>query len=166
MRHYPLLLAYFITLGCLTFYSCKLTPDQLKIASESTIPRDSIKAAISAQNVLFAKALANSDSVGLANIYASDAEFMAPNESLTQGRVGIVHVIGGYIREGMINFNLTSFEILSVGEMVTVQKSYILTDKNGGNKDIGKSVEVWKVEDGKYKIFRDCFNSDLPCPTN
>jgi ketosteroid isomerase-like protein len=38
-----------------------------------------------------------------------------------------------------------------------------MTDKDGKEIDRGKALELWKMEDGKWKLFRDIFNSDLPC---
>jgi ketosteroid isomerase-like protein len=35
-------------------------------------------------------------------------------------------------------------------------------DKDGKQIDKGKYIVLWKKEDGKWKLFRDCYNSDLP----
>ena len=37
-----------------------------------------------------------------------------------------------------------------------------MTGNDGKVMDEGKSLEIYKMEDGKWKILRDCFNSDLP----
>jgi len=47
---------------------------------------------------------------------------------------------------------------------MTAEKEYTFTDKDGKVVDKGKSLEVFKMEDGVWKLHRDCYNSDLPCP--
>jgi uncharacterized protein (TIGR02246 family) len=123
------------------------------------------KKQIEAQNQVFIAALAAGDSVGVANCYTTDAEFMPANEPLTKGRDQIVNKIGEYIRQGMIKYTITATTAWGDTSFVTVQEAFTLSDKNGNNKEIGKSIEMWKIEDGRYRLFRDCFNSDLPIPT-
>ena len=35
-----------------------------------------------------------------------------------------------------------------------------MTDKSGKEIDKGKYIVLWKMEDGKWKLHRDIFNSD------
>jgi len=46
--------------------------------------------------------------------------------------------------------------------MVNEVGSYSMTDKKGKEIDKGKYIVLWKMEDGKWKIHRDVFNSDMP----
>ena len=47
-------------------------------------------------------------------------------------------------------------------ELVTEVGSYTMTDKAGKEIDKGKYIDLWKMEDGKWKLHRDIFNSDMP----
>lgn len=38
----------------------------------------------------------------------------------------------------------------------------LILDKDGKQLDKGKYIVLWKKEEGKWKLFRDCYNSDLP----
>jgi len=49
-------------------------------------------------------------------------------------------------------------------EMVVEEGEYTFRDKDGNQLDKGKYIVLWKPEDGKWKLFRDCYNSDLPLP--
>jgi ketosteroid isomerase-like protein len=145
-----------------TVISCN--SPKTEVAKVETLSNDDIKSKIQAQNKIFIAALANNDSVGVANCYTIDAEFMPANEPLTKGRPNIVGKIGEYIRQGMTKYTILETTVFGSGDLVTVQEVFTLRDQNGQNQDIGKSIEMWKIEDGKYKLFRDCFNSDLPIP--
>ena len=46
--------------------------------------------------------------------------------------------------------------------MVSEVGSYSMTDKSGKEIDKGKYIVLWKMEDGKWKLHRDIFNSDMP----
>ena len=41
---------------------------------------------------------------------------------------------------------------------------YTFTDDKGVVFDKGKFIVLWKNVDGKWKLFRDIFNSDMPPP--
>jgi ketosteroid isomerase-like protein len=142
----------------------KASNDVAESLVTNSIGNDEIKKQIQAQNEVFVKALANNDSVGVANCYTIDAEFMPANEPLTKGRANIVSKIGSYIRQGMTNYTILATTVYGDGDMVTVQEVFTLSDQQGNNPDVGKSIEIWKKEDGVFKLFRDCFNSDLPIP--
>jgi uncharacterized protein (TIGR02246 family) len=111
---------------------------------------------------IFEQAMANADPAGVANCYTLDAEFMAPGGPAVQGRANIQAVMTGYIQQGFTFYKVTSTIVYSNTGIVGVQASYTLSQAAGANKDIGKTIQLWKQEDGVWKIFRDCFNSDLP----
>jgi len=43
---------------------------------------------------------------------------------------------------------------------------YTFMGEDGEQLDKGKYIVLWKMEDGKWKLFRDCYNSDLPIPSS
>ena len=122
----------------------------------------SVEEAIRERNQLFAEAMANSDAAGVANCYTIDAEFMAPGGASVKGRDNIQAAIAGYISQGFTEYSVLSTIVHGNIDVVGVQEAYSLSQPGGVNKDVGKSIQLWKQEDGVWKIFRDCFNSDLP----
>jgi len=40
--------------------------------------------------------------------------------------------------------------------------SYDFPDGKGGSFDKGKFIAIWKQEDGRWKLFREIWNSDNP----
>ena len=122
----------------------------------------SVQAAIQARSRIFEQAMANSDAAGVANCYTEDAEFMAPNEEAVKGKSNIQTTIAGYISEGFTQYKVASTTVYGSAGVVGVQTEYSLSQKDGKNSDNGKSIQLWKQENGDWKIFRDCFNSNLP----
>lgn len=120
-----------------------------------------VREAIFEKNQIFAAAMAKGDAAGVANCYTIDAEFMAGGAPSVQGRANIQAAIAGYISQSFTEYNVTSTIVYADAGIVGVQEAYTLSQAGGANKDIGKSIQLWKQEDGSWRIFRDCFNSDL-----
>jgi ketosteroid isomerase-like protein len=87
---------------------------------------------------------------------------MAPGAPSVKGRDNIQTTIEGYISQGFTEYTVLSTIVYGNIDVVGVQEAYTLSQPGGANKDVGKSIQLWKQEDGAWKIFRDCFNSDLP----
>jgi ketosteroid isomerase-like protein len=158
----------FVLLGLIVSV-CMSCKEQISanINTPATIPVDSVLRAINIRNRIFAEALSNGDSVGVAACYTIDAQFMAPNGPSVVGRNNIAGVMGTFIDAGITKYMITySAVLLNSDTLAAAQQAYQLSAQDGSNMDIGKSVQVWKVEDGVWKIYRDCFNSDLPATTN
>jgi uncharacterized protein (TIGR02246 family) len=123
---------------------------------------NSTREAIVERTLIFEQAMANADATGVANCYTVDAEFMAPGQEAVKGRDNIQTAIAGYLSQGFTQYKVTSTTVYGNIDVVGVQTEYTLSQQGGSNLDIGKSIQLWKQENGVWKIFRDCFNSNLP----
>ncbi len=123
---------------------------------------NSTKEAIVERTCIFEQAMASGDAEGVANCYTEDAEFMAPNQESIQERSNIQTAIADYLSQGFTQYKVTSTIVYGNIDVVGVQTEYTLSQQGGSNMDKGKSIQLWKQEDGVWKIFRDCFNSNLP----
>lgn len=121
----------------------------------------SVKEAIYETNQNFKAAMARGDAAGVANCYTTDAQFMAPGAPAAQGRANIQKTIQTFIDQGFTDYVILATDVYGNIDVVGVTEAYSLGKAGGENKDVGKSVQLWKQEDGAWKIFRDCFNSDL-----
>jgi ketosteroid isomerase-like protein len=122
-----------------------------------------VKKVIDSTNAVFGSMISKGDSVGLASLYTSDAKFMTPNMPTASGRSGVQSAFAGlFAAMGTPGLTLTANEVWGTEELVTEVGSYTMTDKNGKEIDKGKYIDLWKMEDGKWKIHRDIFNSDMP----
>jgi ketosteroid isomerase-like protein len=122
-----------------------------------------VKKVIDSTNAVFGAMISKGDSVGLASLYTADAKFMTPNMPTASGRSGVQSAFAGlFAAMGTPGLTLTANEVWGTEELVTEVGSYTMTDKAGKEIDKGKYIDLWKMEDGKWKIHRDIFNSDMP----
>lgn len=120
------------------------------------------KTGIEATNAEFGDFIAKGDSVGIASLYTSDAKVMGGNMPAVSGRAAIQSTFAGLLSMGIGSGKLTTTEVWGINDLVAEEGTYTLTSKDGAEMDKGKYIVLWKMEDGKWKLFRDCFNSDLP----
>ena len=118
--------------------------------------------AIHERNHMFAAAMARKDAAGVAACYTLDGEFMAGGAPSVKGRANIQAAIAGYIKQGFTKYEVLTTKVYGNIDIVGVQSEYNLSFQDGSNLDNGKTIQLWKQEDGAWKIFRDCFNSNLP----
>lgn len=152
------------------FVACSNTAEEsgTNTATEERVKSfdlDAVKKVIDSTNAVFGSMVSKGDSVGLASLYTSDAKFMMPNMPTTSGRSGVQTAWAGlFAAMGTPNLTLTANEVWGTEELITEVGSYTMTDKTGKEIDKGKYIDLWKMEDGKWKLHRDIFNSDNPPP--
>lgn len=120
------------------------------------------KVAIWERTAAFERAMAAGNAQAVADCYCIDAQFMNPNAPSVVGRENIEATMAGYIQQGFTNYQVTSLTIYGSTGVIGVQSTYKLGKPDGSDTDMGKSIQLWKTENGYWKIYRDCFNSDLP----
>jgi uncharacterized protein (TIGR02246 family) len=122
--------------------------------------------AIDSTNAVFGGLVAKGDSVGLAALYTADAKMMGSNMPAASGRTAIQSTFGGlFAAMGLIDLKLTAVDVWGNNDMVIEEGTYTMSQK-GKEIDRGKYIVLWKMEDGKWKLFRDIFNSDIPPPAH
>lgn len=156
MKKHPLI-RISLVLIVLAAWSCK-NPTEAKFDLAAA------KAGIEARDKIFTDALNKGDSVGLANCYTKDAKFMQPNAKEVVSRENIQKLFGQMMKAGLPKFSMKTIEIWGNEEVLTAEEEWTFSDKDGKVLDSGKALEVFKMEDGSWKLHRDCYNSDLPCP--
>jgi len=131
--------------------------------TKSTFDLATAKKAIDSTNEVFGAMVSKGDSVGLASLYTSDAKFMAEHMPTASGRAAVQTAFAGlFAAMGTPGLKLTSVEVTGNADQVSEVGTYSMTDKTGKEIDKGKYIVLWKMEDGKWKLHRDVFNSDLP----
>lgn len=153
-----------LSLLILTAVSCKKAEDNPAPAEPAKDSFDPIaaKSAIESSYREFEKAFNSKDSVALANCYTADTKFMAPNEKAIEGRPALQKTFHMWFSGDMPTIKLNCVEVWGSSDNIVSENSWVMTGKDGKVVDQGKSLEVYKMEDGKWKMARDCFNSDMP----
>lgn len=115
--------------------------------------------AIEAANQQLGKAMASGDSTGIVALYHSQAVLYPPNML-----AGTRHTMGSMAKAipgmGIKTVTLKTSELDGDGNMLVESGTYEMGD---GSKAVekGKYMVVWKMEDGKWKLYRDIWNSDM-----
>lgn len=142
--------------------SCKKTEEastEIKPKFDLSIAKEAIETA----GQTFVIAMNKGDSIILANCYTADAKMMSPNTKSIIGRTEIRKVFSNWIKTGMPTFTMKTIDIWGNEDMMVAEEEWAFSDKEGKTLDSGKSIELFKMENGKWRIYRDCYNSDLPC---
>lgn len=97
--------------------------------------------------------------------YCKDAEVYCPGLAAVKSRDSIRSFFyqNGTSKEAKIE--LPPGNIYGSNELVVEEGMYNFPDGKGGSVDKGKFIALWKQEDGKWKLFREIWNTDLaPAP--
>jgi len=125
---------------------------------------DSAKAAIAASNKIFGACFATGDSTAFANCYAADACINVTNMPRMCGTQAITAFFNGGHKQGITNIALTTEEVMGGKEAVVETGKYEMFVGDKISVEKGKFIVVWKEENGKWKMYRDIWNSDAPPP--
>lgn len=122
---------------------------------------ETVKAEIEEANKNFMALVAAGDSVGLANAYTADAKMMGAGAPSAVGRANIQTAIAEMFNSGITKVDLRLENIYGTQDMIAEEGDLTLY---AGDQAVGeeKYIVLWKKEDGKWKLFRDIFNSNLP----
>ncbi|MCZ4408887.1 DUF4440 domain-containing protein [Cryomorphaceae bacterium 1068] len=145
--------------------SCEQPTEEVEIeVVEEIVPEfdlEAAKAEIEEANKNFAALVAAGDSVGLANSYTVDAQFMNSGAPAVKGRAAIQSAMSGIVQSGITAVDIRLEEVYGteallaeVGELTLYVGDDAVAEE--------KYIVLWKKEDGRWKLFRDIFNSNTP----
>ena len=103
------------------------------------------------------------DPAAVAAIYAEDGALMPPNSDTVIGRAAIEAFWADFQASG-ISGEIKDTEVYAHGDVGYKIGTYTVTDPGGATIDEGKYVEIWRHVDGKWQMYRDIWNSELPLP--
>ncbi|MGL2963792.1 YybH family protein [Flavobacterium sp. RSB2_4_14] len=124
--------------------------------------------AIDELNATYADAFTKGDASGVANCYTADAKFMPPNGEISEGSAAIKDVMSAFFENGAVKLEIKSVGLWGNEDILIQESTWAVYDKDGNERDHGKSLMTYKKEGDVWKIFRDCYNSnsngDAPPP--
>jgi len=125
---------------------------------------DSAKAGINAANAAFTEAFSKGDSAAMSALYAKDACLMLTGMPKICGNAAIGGFTATAKKMGLGGIKLTTLEVTGGKELLSEEGTYEMLDLKGASAEKGKYIVVWKMEDGKWKLYRDISNADAPPP--
>lgn len=137
------------------------TEEAAETVTEPTFNLTTAKAEMVALSIEFMAFVAAGDSVGLANMYAQDAKFMMNGAPAISGRKNIQSALSGIMKSGISRVDLIIIDVWGTENFLAEEGevSFFVGDTE---VDQGKYIVLWKKEEGKWKMFRDISNSNLP----
>ncbi len=122
---------------------------------------DSVKAHIAEMNKSYAKRFTTNDKLFYEERYCKDAAVYSPNLPPVTGIDSIIKFF--YVGDSsQAIIELPPNNIYGNADFVVEDGTYNFPDGKGGSVDKGKFIALWKKEDGKWKLFREIWNTDLP----
>jgi uncharacterized protein (TIGR02246 family) len=122
---------------------------------------EDVKAAIKAANAQMEALFGKGDAAGVAALYAADGQVLPVGMEPVQGADSIAKFWQGAMGSGIAAVTLTTVELYPAGSTATEVGQYALADKTGKNIDHGKYIVIWKKSDGKWKLLRDMFSTNV-----
>ncbi len=155
-------LIMFTTLALLaiSIQGCNEKPKD-KEANTNKFSLITAKAEIEEANQNYMELFANKNSAGLANTYTVDAKLMKAGTPSVVGKANIQKAWNDIINSGLTKIDLKTENVFGTEDLIAEEGIVTLLVKND-TVGVEKYIVLWKKEDGKWKLFRDIFNSNLP----
>jgi ketosteroid isomerase-like protein len=131
---------------------------------DSTIDLGKVKAMMQSSNDALGVSFKSKDSVAITANYTSDAMMLPPNTTAVSGTDQIRGTWHYFMGLDVKDLKLTTSDVWGDNNLVTEQGTWSLTNTKDAVIDHGKFLVLWKQEGGKWKMFRDIWNSDMPLP--
>ena len=159
IHNHPILSLLVLTLAVPFIVSCTTAPPP------DTSAEDGL--AIEAVSKQWVDAFNQGDAAAVASLYTEEATLLEPNSPLVVGRENIQAIFQGFFNTSALELQLTVIELSVHGDMAHRFGKYTLTiqpEEGDAVSDNGKYVEIWKRENGSWKMDVDIWNSSLPLP--
>lgn len=156
MKTKPINILFFNIIVLLAIAGCS-SPQK-----ENKLNLNDARKEIDKANLEFVSLFNSGDSVGLANMFTVDGKSMEPNEPAFIGRSQIQTHYSIVMKAGANKLGLQTTGLWGDENILAEEGEFTFMDKDDKLLDKGKYIVLWKVEEDKWKLFRDCYNSDLP----
>jgi ketosteroid isomerase-like protein len=121
-----------------------------------------MKKIIEGKNNQFTKAHITGDSAFLVNIFTKDAKVFAPNSDVVIGRPAIAVVNSQYLKLDIKEFREETIAFYGNEDYLIDEGNYYFRYGKDNTIDKGKYLNVWKKEDGDWKLYSNIWNTNMP----
>lgn len=153
---------YFTLLLAVIVFSCSSGKTGKKNNRPFSI--DSVKAYIIKMNESYSQRFMSNDSAYYADRYCKDAQVFSPGMPAVASRDSIIKFFYGDGTNTDAKIELPIGNVYGNEDLVVEEGAYNFPDGKGGSLDKGKFIALWKEEDGKWKLYREIWNTDLMPP--
>jgi ketosteroid isomerase-like protein len=121
-----------------------------------------MKQIIEEKNNRFTQAHITGDTTFLNNIFTKDAKAFPPNSDVVIGRAAISAVNSQWVNLGIKEFREETTAFYGNEEYLIDEGTYYVRYGKNNTIDKGKYLNVWKKEDGDWKMFTNMWNTSMP----
>lgn len=104
------------------------------------------------------------DAKGLAELYTESGQILPPNYGVVEGGQAIQEFWQGAMDFGLKSAKFKLVEIEAFGDAGYLVGKYEMYDDEEQLVDEGKWVSIFKMVEGKWKVHRDIWSTNLPLP--
>ena len=105
--------------------------------------------------------LTSGDADRTAELYTSDGQLLPPGNDLVTGREAVADFWRGVVDSGVETIDIEPLDVDVHGDSAVRVGQATLSDAGGGTVDDVKFIEVWKRDEGEWRIHRDIWNSNV-----
>jgi len=120
------------------------------------------KQVIQENNRRFTRAHVIGDKATIDNMVTRDAKCFAPNAAPVIGRDAIAELNAQYIAYGISEFTEVTTDFFGNEEFLIDVGSYVMVYGPDKTRETGSYVNIWKQEEGVWKIYTNMWNTDTP----
>jgi ketosteroid isomerase-like protein len=122
---------------------------------------DAVRQEIATHNQMWGQSFIKGDSATFIGLYHPEARIYPPNMAMLNSRTDLGRMLAGVPSSGLQSATLSTTDVVASGDLVIETGTYEMKDATK-IVDRGKYMVVWKQDNGRWRIFRDIWNSDMP----
>jgi ketosteroid isomerase-like protein len=133
---------------------------------QATVDVEAERQALRELDGQFGALAAKKDSVGAAGLYADDAVVMAPNAPAVKGAAAIRALWASLVQTPglVLRVEPERIDVSPQGDFASDMGTVTIESDGpqGRATEVSKYVEVWRKQDGKWRVVYDIWNSNAP----
>ena len=123
---------------------------------------ETLKLHIQEKTKRFTEAHLLKDTTYLNQIFTRDARIYPPHSGMITGRAAIAKLNADWVNYDIHEFRETSVALYGSNGILIDEGTYFLQYGTDSVTDEGHYINIWKTEDGEWKIGSNIWNSNLP----
>ena len=156
-----------LTFSALLAISCNFnnkSSNQTDIDKIPTFDITSMKKLIQEKNNAFTEAhiTGKKDSSTMVNYYTQDAKIFPPNSEPVIGQPAISDLTSQYMKFPITEFSEKTTAFYGNEDYLIDEGNYFMSYGEDNTVEKGKYLNVWKKEDGEWKVFSNIWNANMP----
>lgn len=116
------------------------------------------------KNQAFARAHVTGEVEVINDYFTKDAKVFLPNSEVVTGSEEIAELNEQYVEYGITAFREETTALYGDEELLVEEGRYFMTYGEDGIVENGKYINIWKQENGDWKVHSNIWNSSMPAP--